>query len=358
MRIAQVSPLYESVPPKLYGGTERIVSYLTEELVNQGHDVTLYASGDSITRAKLVGVSREALRLHKGPIDPNATHFLLMERVTRDAAEGLFDIVHFHVEYWAFPYTKCWHDTPHISTVHSRLDLPEAQSLFGFYPEVPLVSISDAQQEYLPQLNWVGTIPHGLPEKHLIFKPQTGRYLAFLGRISREKRVDRAIAIAKAVGMPLKIAAKIDTPDRPYFEKEIKYLMDDPLIEYIGEITDNQKAEFLGNAYALLFPIDWPEPFGLVMVEAMACGTPVVAFNCGSVKEVIDDGRTGFVVNDMSEAVDAVSKVALLSRAQCRQDFETKFSTRRMALDYVNAYEKILRQRKSSVPIMNRMTLL
>lgn len=358
MRIAQVSPLYESVPPKLYGGTERIVSYLTEELVSQGHDVTLYASGDSITKAKLVPIVNEAIRLHKGPIDPNAMHFLLMEQVSRDVAAGRFDIVHFHVEYWAFSYTRHWCKTQYIATVHSRLDLPETQSLFGCYPDVPLVSISNAQQKYLPALNWVGTIPHGLPSKHLVFNDQPGTYLAFLGRISREKRVDRAIAIAKAVGMKLKIAAKIDAPDRPYFEKEIKHLMDHPLVEYVGEITDGQKAEFLGGAHALLFPIDWPEPFGLVMVEAMACGTPVVAFNCGSVNEVIENGRTGFVVNDIAEAVVAVRNVSGLSRLECRQTFERKFSTRRMALDYVGAYESLLRLRQSPVPLINRVKLI
>lgn len=343
MRIAQVSPLYESVPPKLYGGTERIVSYLTEELVGQGHDVTLYASGDSITKARLVSLSDAALRLHKGPIDANAMHFLLMEQVTRDVEEGLYDVVHIHIEYWAFPYTKSWSLTPHISTVHSRLDLPETKALFSLYPEVPLVSISKTQQSYLPDQHWVSTVYHGIPSSHLHFHPRPGTYLAFLGRISREKRVDRAIAIAKASGMKLKIAAKIDAADRPYYEREIKHLMDDPCVEYVGEINDAEKAEFLGNAHALLFPIDWPEPFGLVMIEAMGCGTPVIAFNRGSVSEVIDHGLTGFVVNSVEEAVAAVRQVHQLSRATCRKIFNERFSVTRMARDYVAAYARVLR---------------
>lgn len=342
MRIAQVSPLHESVPPKLYGGTERIVSYLTEELVQQGHDVTLYASGDSITKARLIPVCEEALRLQTGPIDANAMHFLLMEQVARDVEEGLYDVVHIHIEYWAFPYTKNWSLTPHISTVHSRLDLPAAKDLYAMYPEVPLISISKAQQSYLPEQNWLSTVYHGLPSTHLHFYPQRGKYLAFLGRVSRDKRLDRAIAIAKASGIKLKIAAKIDAADRSYYEKEIKHLMDDPLVEYIGEIDDTQKADFLGNAHALLFPIDWPEPFGLVMIEAMGCGTPVIAFNCGSVSEVIDDGLTGFVVNSVNEAIAAVQKVYQLSRATCRQVFNERFSVTRMAQDYVTAYAQLL----------------
>lgn len=342
MRIAQISPLYESVPPKLYGGTERIVSYLTEELVRQGHDVTLYASGDSVTKARLMPFSEEALRLRRGPVDGNALHFLMLERLSRDVEDGLYDIVHIHIEYWGFPYSKNWL-TPHISTVHSRLDMPETKALFSLYPDVPLVSISKAQQAYLPEQNWVATVHHGLPSEHLIFNPQSKPYLAFLGRISREKRVDRAIAIAKAADMKIKIAAKIDAPDRPYFESEIKHLLDHPLVEYIGEINDAQKAEFLGNAEALLFPVDWPEPFGLVMIEALGCGTPVIGFDRGSVGEIIEHGVTGFVVDSVEEAAQAVRRLPTLCRHTCRRAFEERFSVERMARDYVAAYERLCR---------------
>jgi glycosyltransferase involved in cell wall biosynthesis len=339
MRIAEIAPLYESVPPKLYGGTERVVSYLTEELVELGHEVTLFASGDSVTAARLIPACPNSLRLDKGCIDQLAHHYVMLDEVMERAAE--FDIMHFHVDYLHFPISRIL-GFPHVTTLHGRLDLPDLVPLYRKYRDMPVVSISRGQRKPLGWANWVGNVYHGLPAARLSPGDGGGKYLAFLGRICPEKRPDRAIEIALQVGMPLKIAAKVDRADREYYEYKIKPLLANPNIEYIGEITEPQKAEFLGNAYAYLFPIDWPEPFGLTMIEAMACGTPTIAFNCGSVPEVITQGVTGLIVNNMEEAVDAVAEVSAMNRAACRQEFETRFTASRMARDYVKLYEAIL----------------
>lgn len=339
MKIAQVAPLYESVPPKLYGGTERVVSYLTDELVRQGHNVTLFASGDSVTTAKLRPGSERALRLQgKGVVDPLAHHIRMVEMVAQEAAQ--FDIVHFHIDYLHFPTTRRQNITA-VTTLHGRLDIPDLAPLYREFDDMNLISISDAQRAPVAWANWVGTVYHGLPEN--LYKPSLapGKYLAFLGRISPEKRVDRAIEIAKQAGVPLKIAAKVDAVDKEYFDSEIRHLLDDPLVEYIGEIGERDKEAFLGGAYALLFPIDWPEPFGLVMIEAMACGTPVIAYRKGSVPEILKAGVTGFVVNSVEEAVKAVRQLEYLNRAECRRTFEERFSVRRMALDYVQIYSSL-----------------
>ncbi len=338
MRIAQVAPLFESVPPKLYGGTERVVSYLTEELVRQGHDVTLFASGDSITKAELVACSPRALRLDEECVDPLAHHMVMLDKVFKVA--HCFDIIHFHIDYLHFPLSRR-SGAPNVTTLHGRLDLPDLVPLYQEFPQARVVSISDSQREPLPDANWQGTVYHGLPEDLYKFREEEGSYLAFLGRVSREKRVDRAIEIAKKTGMTLKIAAKVDKADEAYFKEEIEPLLNDPLIELIGEIGEEDKDEFLGNAYALLFPIDWPEPFGLVMTEAMACGTPVIAFPGGSVPEVIEDGVNGFICESVEEAVAAVERIPTLSRRKCRDVFEERFSATRMAKDYLAIYERI-----------------
>lgn len=337
MKIAQVAPLAESVPPRLYGGTERVVWTLTEELVQQGHDVTLFASGDSLTSARLVPIVRQALRL-SGCQDPLAPHLLQLEEVLKRAHQ--FDVVHFHVSQIHFPTARRF-PTAHVTTLHGRLDIPELVPLFAEFRDIPCVSISDAQRAPLPLANWVATIHHGLLPGRLAFQPRPGSYLAFLGRVSPEKRVDRAIAIARAVGMPLRIAAKVDPADAKYFEREIRPLLDDPLVEFIGEIGEHQKSEFLGGARALLFPIDWPEPFGLVMIEALACGTPVVAFRGGSVDEVLEDGVSGFIVESIEEAADAVTRIDSLDRRTCRASFERRFTAARMAADYIRLYRRL-----------------
>ena len=339
MRIAQVGPLYESVPPKLYGGTERIVSYLTEELVNQGHEVTLFASGDSVTAAQLVAACPESLRLNKQCIDSLAHHVVMLEEVFQQANK--FDIVHFHIDYLHFPLSSR-HNLHHVTTLHGRLDLPDLIPLYQRFPTMPVVSISNAQRKPLEWINWQGTVYHGLPHTLYGFHEPPGKYLAFLGRISPEKRVDRAIEIAKRLGMELKIAAKVDPVDREYFQAIIKPLLNDSLVEYVGEITEHEKDAFLGHAYALLFPIDWQEPFGLVMIEAMATGTPVIAFPCGSVPEVLDTGVTGFIVKDSDEAVKVVDQVSSLSRQKCRLKFEERFTAARMAEDYVAIYNRLI----------------
>lgn len=341
MRIAQVAPLYESVPPKYYGGTERVVSHLTEELVRQGHEVTLFASGDSQTKAQLQAVCRRSLRLDRQCIDQMAHYILMIERVLQSVDQ--FDFVHFHIDYLHFPFSRR-ERFPYVTTLHGRLDIPDLVPLYRQFSEQPVISISDAQRAPLPWLNWQGTVYHGLPEDHYTFREAPGKYLAFLGRISPEKRVDRAIQIAKRVGMPLKIAAKVDTVDRDYFENVVEPLLRDPLAEYVGEIGEGEKNEFLGNAYALLFPIDWPEPFGLVMIEAMACGTPVVAYRKGSVPEVMEEGRTGFVVDGLEDAVEAVLKVPQLSRKRSRQVFEERFTATRMTQEYLKIYERLVQQ--------------
>jgi glycosyltransferase involved in cell wall biosynthesis len=340
MRIAQIAPLVEGCPPRLYGGTERIVSYLTEELVRQGHDITLFASGDSKTAARLVRCSDMALRLNPAVKDPVPYHLIMLDEVRRRADE--FDVLHFHIDLLHFPLIRPFADRT-LTTVHGRLDLPDLKPFFAAFPEIPLVSISDAQRAPLPPVNWVSTVPHGLPHDLLPFTatPRDG-YLAFLGRISPEKRPDRAIEIAARAGMRLRIAAKIDQADAAYWREAIAPLVAaHPNVEFIGEINEHEKAEFLGNARALLFPIDWPEPFGLVMIEAMACGTPVVAFRRGSVPEVIDEGVSGFIVRDIDDAVAAVKKVDGLDRAAVRRTFEARFTADRMARDYVQIYRRL-----------------
>lgn len=339
MRIAQVSPLYESVPPKYYGGTERVVSYLTEELVAQGHEVTLFASGDSVTKARLVAPCRRSLRLDENCTDPLAHHLLMLEMVAQRAWE--FDLIHYHVDYLHFPLSRRL-SRPHVTTLHGRLDIPDLVPLYREFRDMPVISISNAQREPLPFANWQGTVYHGLPLDRYTFRPGPGRYLAFLGRISPEKRVDRAIRIALRTGMDLKIAAKVDRVDREYFESVVKPLLKEPGIEYVGEIGEGEKDEFLGNALALLFPIDWPEPFGLAMIEALACGTPVIAYRRGSVPEVLDHGVTGFIVHGFEDAVRAVEEVHKIDRARCRAVFEERFSARRMAQDYLAIYQNIL----------------
>jgi glycosyltransferase involved in cell wall biosynthesis len=339
MRIAQVSPLYESVPPQQYGGTERVVSYLTEELVRQGHEVTLFASGDSITSAKLVSCCPRSLRTDPGCDDPMVHHYLMLEKVFSLALE--FELMHFHIDYLHFPLSR-WRGLTQLSTLHGRLDIPDLVLLYGEFHEMPLVSISDAQRRPIPSAVWLGTVYHGLPKDLFSFHEAPGNYLAFLGRISPEKRVDRAIEIAKRTGMPLKIAAKIDKVDQEYFEAVIKPLLDHRLVEFVGEIGGREKEEFLGNAYAVLFPIDWPEPFGLVMIEAMACGTPVIAWRHGSVPEVMEDGVTGFIVEQLDEAVQAIERLASFDRRQCRRVFEKRFTADRMAGDYVNIYQRFV----------------
>lgn len=342
MEIAQIAPLHEAVPPKLYGGTERVVSYLTEALVALGHNVTLFASGDSITSATLAPVWPQALRLDPGIRDTVAPHMLMLEQVSRRAEE--FDVLHFHIDYYPFALFGR-QPTPFLTTLHGRLDLPELQPVFDTFSDVPVVSISDNQRQPLPQANWLDTVYHGLPKNLLTPLPGVKPgYLAFLGRISPEKRVDTAIRIAAQCGLPIKIAAKLDKADKAYYDECIKPLMALPHVEYIGEISEAEKPAFLGGAHALLFPIDWPEPFGLVMIEAMACGTPVVAFRRGSVPEIIENGVTGFTVEDEIGAVAAVNRLSSLSRATVRERFEARFSAESMALNYVANYEKLIRQ--------------
>jgi glycosyltransferase involved in cell wall biosynthesis len=347
MRIAQVAPLYESVPPKYYGGTERVVSYLTEELVRQGHEVTLFASGDSETNARLVAACRQSLRLDERCQDQLARHLAMLEHVFARAAD--FDIVHFHVDYMHFPLSRRDPIT-HVTTLHGRLDIPDLVPLYQEFREMPVISISNGQREPLAWANWQATIYHGLPADKYRFRAQPGKYLAFLGRISPEKRVDRAIEIAKQVGMPLKIAAKVDRVDKDYFNLVIAPLLRNPLVEFVGEIGERQKDEFLGNAYALLFPIDWPEPFGLVMIEAMACGTPVIAYRGGAVAEIMEQGHTGFMVEALEDAVEAVQRVPQLSRKRCREVFEKRFTAARMASDYVKVFERLIRRNQEKMP--------
>ncbi len=344
MRIAQVAPLFESVPPTLYGGTERVVAHLTNELVGLGHDVTLFASGDSRTRAELVPVVPRPLRLDPTCRDHVACHVLMVERVA--ALIDRFDLVHFHTGSIHLPLFRRL-DIPHVSTMHGRLDLPELGPLYREFAEAPQISISDAQRTFLPEANWIGTVHHGFPADLFRFNREGGDYLAFLGRISPEKRVDRAIAIAVELGWPLKIAAKIDSADVAYFTRVIEPLLNHPLVDFVGEIGDEGKSEFLGRARALLFPIDWPEPFGLVMIEALACGTPVVAFRGGSVDEIIDHGRTGFVVESMDAAVEATRQVPSLDRHACRRAFEQRFTARRMAEEYVAIYAQVIELKKA-----------
>jgi glycosyltransferase involved in cell wall biosynthesis len=339
MKIAQIAPLSECVPPRLYGGTERIVSYLTEELVRLGHDVTLFASGDSKTSAKLVPCCDAALRLNTAIRDTLPYHVIMLEQVRQRARE--FDMLHFHIDFLHAPLVHNFiHRT--LTTHHGRLDLPDLAPFYAVFSELPLVSISDSQRVHLPRANWVGTVYHGLPRDLLPFRPNAaGGYLAFLGRISPEKRPDWAIEIAVRAGMPLKIAAKVDRVDQVYWEENIRPMVErHPNVEYIGEISDREKPGFLGDAAALLFPIDWPEPFGLVMIEAMACGTPVIAFRRGSVPELLKNGTSGFIVDTVEQAVTAVSQVASLDRASVRAEFEARFTAERMANDYLKIYRE------------------
>lgn len=340
MRIAQVAPLAESCPPKLYGGTERVTHFLTEELVKLGHDVTLFASGDSQTSARLVPCVPHALRLSENVLDVTPYHVSMVEQVRRRLSD--FDIVHFHIDLFHYPAVRTW-DCPTVTTLHGRLDLPDLQPFFTIFGDIPLVSISHHQRRPLPPVNWVGTVHHGLPEDLLPFNRIGGEYLVFLGRISPEKRPDRAIEIAARAGLPLKIAAKVDRADRDYWTREIEPLVRaHPNVEFIGEINEKGKAELLGNAAALLFPIDWPEPFGLVMIEAMSCGTPVIAWREGSVPEVIDDGVTGRIVTSVDDAAAAVYDVMRYDRAVVRARFEERFSASRMANDYLRVYQKLI----------------
>lgn len=347
MKIAQVAPLFERVPPQYYGGTERVVSYLTEELVRQGHDVTLFASADSITAARLTAPCRNALRLDPACVDPLAHQILMLEMVFREAE--FFDVVHFHTDYLHFPLSRRF-PIRQVTTLHGRLDLPDLAPLYREFGDMPVVSISDGQRRPLPWANWLGTVYHGLPEDLYPFQPKHGEYLAFLGRISPEKRADRAIEIARQVGMPIRVAAKVDPVDREYFEKVIRPLLADPLVDFVGEIGERDKRDFLGNAFALLFPIDWPEPFGLVVIEAMACGTPVIAFPGGSVPELIEDGVSGFIVDSVEDAALAVERVSTLRRESCRQTFLQRFTASRMAENYVELYRRLVEVAQGAAP--------
>jgi len=340
MKIAQLSPLWESVPPQLYGGTERIVSYLTEELVRQGHDVTLFASGDSKTRAQLQTCCPRALRLHDTSLINRDAPLLLMQERALGAASAQYDIIHSHLDFLSFPMSRRAH-APVVTTLHGRLDLPEFQPIFNEYSEMPVVSISNAQRKPLPQANWAGTVYHGIPKNLYSLHERPGSYLAFLGRISPEKCPDHAIEIAKRVGIPLRIAAKVDPADQAYFKQKIERLLDHPLVEYVGEINDAEKNDFLGEAAALLCPYDWPEPFGLVLIEAMACGTPVLAYRQGSIPEIIDHGVTGYICDNIGEMAQAVAGLSLIDRARCREIFEQRFTVERMAKDYVAIYENM-----------------
>jgi glycosyltransferase involved in cell wall biosynthesis len=342
MRIAQIAPLYECVPPKLYGGTERIVSYLTEELVRQGHDVMLFASGDSKTSAKLVPCCDMALRLNPSMRDPLPYHVIMMEQVRQRAHE--FDILHFHVDYLHAPLVRQL-SRPALTTHHGRLDLPDLTPFYRIFHDMPLVSISSDQRGYLPEANWVGTVHHGLPRDLLPFQPHASNgYLVFLGRISPEKRPDLAIEIATKAGVPLKIAAKVDRVDQVYWQEKIQPMIraHSDVVEFVGEINEQEKGGLLGKAAALLFPIDWPEPFGLVMIEAMACGTPVIALRRGSVPEVIEEGISGFIAETVEQAVAAVRRTACLDRATVRAAFERRFTAERMARDYVDIYHRVI----------------
>ncbi|HTO09579.1 MAG TPA: glycosyltransferase family 4 protein [Myxococcota bacterium] len=338
MRIAQISPLYESVPPGGYGGTERVVSWLTEALVAAGHDLTLFATGDSRTSAELVPCAPRALRTDPDAHDPLASHLLMLERAYRCADQ--FDVIHAHVDYLAFPFARRV-SCPTLTTLHGRLDLPMLQPMFREYREQRVVSISDDQRRPLPYARWEATIHHGLPPELFEFHAEPDDYLAFLGRISPEKRVDRAIEIALRAGRRLKIAAKIDAADRAYYEREVRDLLAHPLVEYVGELGDADKNAFLGQASAVLFPIDWPEPFGLIMIESLACGTPVIAWPQGSVPEVIDDGVSGFLCSDIESAVRAVGELEKLDRRRCREAFEARFTAERMASDYAAVYRRL-----------------
>jgi glycosyltransferase involved in cell wall biosynthesis len=356
MRIAQIAPLFESVPPKLYGGTERVVSYLTEELVRLGHEVTLFASGDSQTSARLVLASERSLRLDPGCVDQLAHQIRQLERVFKDPEE--FDVMHFHIDYVHYPLSRRYR-LARLTTLHGRLDIPDLAAVYREFPHEPVVSISDGQRLPLPWLAWLGTVYHGLPVDLYPYQPKPGSYLAFIGRFSREKGPEEAIHIAREAGIPLKMAAKLDKADKEYFESRVRPLIESTsLVEWIGEIDERGKRDFLGGALALLFPIDWPEPFGLVMIEAMACGTPVIAYPCGSVPEIMTDGVTGFMVEGRQAAVQAVKKIAQLDRARVRETFEQRFTAPRMARDYIALYERQWQARRAAGPAERRRASL
>jgi len=338
MKIAQVAPLVESVPPKFYGGTERVASYLTEELVKQGHNVTLFASGDSVTTARLHSAVPKALRLTENS-DSTIYHILLIEEVLKQASD--FDIIHFHLDSLQFPSARRM-KIPHVTTLHGRLDIRDFIDILNEFRDLPLVSISNDQRLPVPDINWQATVHNGIPDDLYSFHASQGNYLAFLGRISPEKGVDHAIEIAKRINIPLKIAAKVDKADIQYFEMHIKPLLDHPLIDYIGEIGEKEKDDFLGNAYALILPINWPEPFGLVLIEAMACGTPVISYRRGAIPEIVENGVNGYVVTNIEEAVVAVDKLMSIDRQACRESFLQRFSAKIMAERYVQVYEKLI----------------
>nr|VFJ87184.1 MAG: Glycosyltransferase involved in cell wall bisynthesis [Candidatus Kentron sp. H]VFJ88830.1 MAG: Glycosyltransferase involved in cell wall bisynthesis [Candidatus Kentron sp. H]VFJ95078.1 MAG: Glycosyltransferase involved in cell wall bisynthesis [Candidatus Kentron sp. H] len=339
MKIAQVAPLIESVPPLGYGGTERVVSYLTEELVRRGHDVTLFASGDSKTTARLDATGVCALRLGGGGSDPQMSHARMLGKVARLAST--FDVIHFHTDYLGFPLSRLLR-TPHVTTLHGRLDMPGLAELYDEFSDVPVVSISDNHREPLPAANWQATVYNGIPETLFSFHPAEGSYLVFLGRISPEKGVEEAIRIARTMGMDIRVSGKVDLADKAYFEERIRPLIGLPFVDFREEMNQAEKEAFLGGAYATLFPITWPEPFGLVMIESMACGTPVIAYRQGSVPEVMQDGVSGYIVNDMAEAVRAVRKVGKLDRYKVRKSFEERFSDTKMADGYVAVYETLI----------------
>lgn len=346
MRIAQIAPLIESVPPRLYGGTERVVSYLTEELVRQGHHVSLFASADSVTNAELVPCAPSALRLEPRSVTALPHYMLMFEHLRRNALN--FDLLHFHIDYLHYPLMREM-EIPHLTTLHGRQDLWDLEPLFDEYTDMPVVSISDSQRSPIREANWVGTVYHGLPRDLLPFSRRGGDYLAFVGRICPEKRVDRAIEIATKAGRELRIAAKIDVADRDYFETQIRHLLDRPNVRFIGEVNDAEKAQLLAGALALLFPIDWPEPFGLTMIEAMSCGTPVLAWRCGSVAEIVTDGVTGRIVETIDEAAAAIDELAAMDRRKIRDCFERRFSVERMTADYVALYNQLVSDGASSV---------
>jgi glycosyltransferase involved in cell wall biosynthesis len=340
MKIAQIAPLTEAVPPLLYGGTERIVAYLCDALVEMGHDVTLFASADARTRARLVPMRDQAIRLDNSPLKSDvAAHLAMLDEVRN--RKNNFDILHFHLDLLHFPFFEDVAENT-LTTLHGRLDLKDLAAVYARWSDYPLVSISDRQREPLPRARWAATVQHGIPMKHFAFSPAPrGGYLAFLGRISPEKGPERAIALARAAGIPLKIAAKVDAVDTAYFHREIAPLLDDPLVEFIGEIGETEKSDFLGNALALLFPIDWPEPFGLVMIEAMACGTPVIAWNCGAVSEIVEHGVTGLIVDSAEAALDAAHRLKSLNRLRIRHVCERRFSAHSMAKRYLDVYARL-----------------
>jgi glycosyltransferase involved in cell wall biosynthesis len=352
MKIAQIAPLWESVPPQRYGGTERIVSYITEELVRQGHDVTLFASGDSVTAARLKAICPQALRLNNGIFNRDAPQVLLQEWAFGAMAKE-FDLIHSHLDFLGFSTARrC--GTPVVTTLHGRLDLPELVPVFHEFAEMPLISISESQRRPLPFSNWVGTVHHGLPD---LYRPhyEPGQYLAYLGRISPEKRPDHAITLAKRVGIPLKMAAKVDPADEAYFRAEIEPMMRHPLIEFVGEITDEEKDEFIGNAIALVCPYDWPEPFGIVLIEALACATPVLAYRRGSIPEIIESGVTGFISGTLEEMISSVTNLETIDRRACRESFDLRFTAKRMVSDYLKIYEEVVRENQFASPSQLRI---